>query len=253
MTREVQPVLERFLERAREPGRVVRTNSELHDRLAAGAGRVVTVNLYELHHYVHDPAHRALVDSADAWTADGWPVVRALATAGVTTDRVTGSGLCADLLSLPAEAGLTRVAILGSDDAAVDAYACALSAGGRELVLRDSGRRDDWTRRSLGEALSAARPDLLLVAVGTPWGVEVAARLGPAPGCPVLSVGAGIGMATGLERRAPRSAQRLHAEWAWRLVADPGRLWRRYVLQCAPVLPPLRAAARAVGGRTLPE
>lgn len=241
-------VLERFLDEARQPGRMVSSADALVQRLSMPGGRrIVTVNLFELHHYVHDPAHRALIDSAESWTADGWPVVRALRTTGVSVDRVTGSGLCADLLALPGEAGPRRIAVLGSEDRIVDAFARRLADRGREVVYRHTGARGEWTREDVRGPLGASDPELVLVAVGTPYGVEVAAGLEASlPRSSVVAVGAGVGLAVGMERRASPALQRLHLEWAWRMATDPRRLTRRYLLDCAPLLPALRAAARSL-------
>ena len=240
-----QVLLQRFLDQARQPGRMVSSPVELRHRLALpGPRRIVTVNLFELHHYVRDPAHRALIDSAESWTADGWPVVRALAMTGVSVDRVTGSGLCAELLALPPEAGLRRIAVLGSEAHVVDEFARRLADRGREVVYRHTGARALWTRDDVRGPLGASDPELVLVAVGTPHGVDVAAQLETAvPRAAVIAVGAGVGLAVGMERRASPLVQRLHLEWAWRMAGDPRRLTRRYVLQCAPLLPALRSAA----------
>lgn len=241
-------LLQRFLDEARQPGRIVGSADALRERLSqSGRRRIVTVNLFELHHYVHYPAHRALIDSADLWTADGWPIVRALATTGVTVDRVTGSGLCADLLTLPADAGLRRIAVLGSEDHIVEAFADRLADRGREVVYRHTGARAEWTGDDVRGPLRASDPELVLVAVGTPHGIEVAAQLEPVlPRSSVIAVGAGVGLAVGMERRASPRVQRLQLEWAWRMATDPRRLTRRYLLQCAPLLPTLLAAARSL-------
>ena len=247
MLTSAQCVLEAFLRRAREPGRVISTVSELHDRMRHRAPRrVVTVNLFELHHYVRDPHHRFLTDAADYWTADGWPVVRALRKIGVSAERVTGSGLCSDLLTTDPVSGLRHVAVLGSSDQVVDEYARRLTERGRSVVLRDTGRRDDWTATRMKDRLMASRADVVLVAVGTPYGVDVAARVQGFAPCPVIAVGAGVGMAVGMERRAPRPVQDVHLEWAWRMLADPRRLARRYAADCAPLLPALSRAAASV-------
>ena len=238
-------LLRRFLDQARQPGRMVASADALQQRLAMPGGRrIVTVNLFELHHYVQDPDHRALIDSAESWTADGWPVVRALATTGVTVDRVTGSGLCADLLTLPPDAGLRRIAVLGSEAHVVDAFARRLAERGRDVVYRHTGSRAQWTQDDVRGPLRASDPELVLVAVGTPYGVEVAAHLEAVlPRASVIAVGAGVGLAVGLERRASPRVQRLHLEWAWRMATDPRRLTRRYLVHCAPLLPALRGAA----------
>lgn len=245
-------VLKDFLRRAQRPERLVASGDALLHRLSdPRSGRIVTINLFELYHYVHDPVHRAFVNSAQGWTADGWPVVRALRKVGVVVDRVTGSGLCADLLALPRDVGPRTIAVLGSEDRVVDAFAGRLAEQGRELVYRNTGARDDWRRDDVRGPLRASDPDVVLVAVGTPHGVEVAAGLEPfLPSSSVVAVGAGVGLAVGMERRAAPLVQALHLEWAWRMVADPRRLARRYLLECVPLLPSLLAAARSLARTT---
>ena len=49
-------------------------------------------------------------------------------------------------------------------------------------------------------------------------------------GVPVLhGVGGSFDVLAGVTRRAPRRWQRLGLEWAYRLVQEPRRLWRRYL------------------------
>ena len=239
-------VLARFLRLAQEPGRVLPDANALHERLSRGkGGRLVTVNLYDLHQYVVSPSYRALVNGADEWTADGWPVVRAFNGVGVPAQRVTGSGLCRHLLLPDDSLSVRRIAVLGSTTDVLDAFAGRLVDAGRELVYRNAGERAGWTKESVGPALRAARPDLLLVAVGTPYGAPVAERLRRAVDCPVVSVGAGVGMATGHEQRAPRVVQASNLEWAYRMATDPQRLWRRYLVDCLPAAAALAAAVRS--------
>lgn len=225
-------------------GSVVRSDEDLWQRLQARpVQRIVTMNLYDLHHYVRDERLRALIDKATAWTADGFPLVRALRRAGLPLVRVTGSGLCEQLITRPAADGLVRVAILGSDDASVDLFAGRLGACGRELVHRETGDRDGWLGQAHIAELRRAAPALVLIAVGAPHGLPITAAVASAlPEAPVLCVGAGVGMAAGTDRRAPRLVQACHGEWVWRLARDPTRLWRRYVLDAAPLLLPLRRA-----------
>jgi N-acetylglucosaminyldiphosphoundecaprenol N-acetyl-beta-D-mannosaminyltransferase len=50
-------------------------------------------------------------------------------------------------------------------------------------------------------------------------------------GAPVLvGVGAAFDFLSGHKRQAPRWIQRRGLEWLFRLVSEPRRLWRRYVL-----------------------
>jgi len=71
------------------------------------------------------------------------------------------------------------------------------------------------------------------VAVGSPQQEMIAQRLqarGEARGL-VLCVGASLNYLTGAERRAPRWMQGFALEWLYRLVQDPRRLARRYLVR----------------------
>jgi exopolysaccharide biosynthesis WecB/TagA/CpsF family protein len=77
-----------------------------------------------------------------------------------------------------------------------------------------------------------------LVAVGDPQGLIVSHRLierGKARGL-ALVVGASIDFMTGKQRRAPVWMQRAGLEWLYRLLSNPRRLARRYLLRCPRVL-----------------
>src|SRR5439155_11478568 len=76
-----------------------------------------------------------------------------------------------------------------------------------------------------------ARPDLLMVAYGSPeqelWFVRNRDRLG----VPVaIGVGGSFDFIAGRARRAPRLLQRAHLEWLWRLLMEPWRIRRMAVL-----------------------
>ena len=47
----------------------------------------------------------------------------------------------------------------------------------------------------------------------------------------LIGVGAAFDFHTGRARQAPRALQRSGLEWLFRLVHEPRRLWRRYLLQ----------------------
>ena len=46
----------------------------------------------------------------------------------------------------------------------------------------------------------------------------------------LIGVGAAFDFHAGLRKRAPRWMQRSGLEWAFRLLSEPGRLWRRYLI-----------------------
>jgi exopolysaccharide biosynthesis WecB/TagA/CpsF family protein len=73
-----------------------------------------------------------------------------------------------------------------------------------------------------------------LVAVGDPQGVVISHKLterGKARGL-ALVVGASIDFMTGKQRRAPIWMQHSGLEWLYRLLTNPRRLGRRYLVRC---------------------
>ena len=54
------------------------------------------------------------------------------------------------------------------------------------------------------------------------------------PACWMIGVGASFGFVAGTLRRAPRWVQRIGLEWCWRLVQEPRRLVRRYLIEDLP-------------------
>lgn len=76
--------------------------------------------------------------------------------------------------------------------------------------------------------INNARPDVLWVALGLPkqewWIYRNRDRLR----VPVaVAVGAAFGFVSGRVKRAPKWVGRAGFEWVWRLAMEPGKLWRR--------------------------
>ncbi len=80
--------------------------------------------------------------------------------------------------------------------------------------------------------------DIALLCVGCPAQEQIARQLAEL-GCKsgiALCVGASIDFLTGARARAPLWLQRLSLEWAYRLVREPRRLWRRYLVELPKIL-----------------
>ena len=79
------------------------------------------------------------------------------------------------------------------------------------------------------DRINAAKPDILFVALGNPkqelWMGRNAAKLE----VPVMiGVGGTFNFIAGRVRRAPKWMQKSGLEWIYRILQEPGRLWRRY-------------------------
>jgi N-acetylglucosaminyldiphosphoundecaprenol N-acetyl-beta-D-mannosaminyltransferase len=84
---------------------------------------------------------------------------------------------------------------------------------------------------ALVRRINDVRPDIVWVGLGTPkqerWMAEHVGRLS----APVLvGVGAAFDFHAGVKRQAPRWMQRSGLEWSFRLMTEPRRLGRRYLV-----------------------
>ncbi len=82
------------------------------------------------------------------------------------------------------------------------------------------------------EQVRAFAPDILFVGMGMPrqelW---ILNNLEALPNCVIFSVGAAFDYEAGAQAEAPRWMGRMGVEWLFRLVHDPKRLARRYLIE----------------------
>ena len=80
--------------------------------------------------------------------------------------------------------------------------------------------------------INHSQPDFIWVSLGgskqVEWSVELKNRLHARA---IIPVGAAFDFIAGEKLQAPSWLQRLGLEWLFRLLTEPGRLWKRYVLQ----------------------
>ena len=78
----------------------------------------------------------------------------------------------------------------------------------------------------------------IFIGVGSPRSEILAAKIaerGEAKGT-AFCIGAALEFIGGIRTRAPTYMRRLELEWLHRLLTDPARLWRRYILSFVPLL-----------------
>jgi len=83
---------------------------------------------------------------------------------------------------------------------------------------------------ALGQRLTDSGADILWVGLGTPRQDYVVPRLGALFDGPVVPVGAAFDFLAGTVVEAPRFLRGTGLEWIHRLVREPRRLWRRYLI-----------------------
>ena len=169
---------------------------------------------------------------ADFVTADGMPIVllsRILRRP--LPSRVTGADMVPAICRRCAEEGLS-VYVLGGDEDAVGAAFEKLKDGSCELRVAGIDPafvKLDEDQPEIVERINAARPDILFVALGNPkqelWMGRNAAKLEVGA---MIGIGGTFNFIAGRVKRAPRWMQKCGLEWIYRIIQEPGRLWRRY-------------------------
>lgn len=175
---------------------------------------------------------RSATAAAAMLTCDS-SVLQALARVrGVKLSIVTGSDLTAYLF----EHGCfdnRRVALIGGDAAMVEELHHRYPAISLTQHVPPMGVLGSEAAIADIENFILENPsDYILFAIGAPRSEIIAHRCARIPGATgvALCIGASIEFLLGRKARAPRWVQRLRMEWAFRLLNEPRRLWRRYLV-----------------------
>jgi N-acetylglucosaminyldiphosphoundecaprenol N-acetyl-beta-D-mannosaminyltransferase len=201
-------------------------------------GTVFTPNVDHVVLAEHEPEFREAYARANLSLVDGAPVVLASRVLGTPLpERVAGADLVRPLMRRAAERGF-RVYLLGGAPGVAASAKEKLEAEhpGLKIVGVASPRVDlaaDATSQApILDAIASARPDILLLALGAPkqeiWAERIRERVKPAV---ILGIGAALDFIAGTARRAPAWVSKAGFEWLYRLMQEPGRLWRRYLLR----------------------
>jgi len=85
--------------------------------------------------------------------------------------------------------------------------------------------------RDVIKMINEDRPDILWIGLSTPkqekWMAE---HLGKINTPVMIGVGAAFDFNAGLKKQAPGWMQKAGLEWLFRLLSEPGRLWKRYLI-----------------------
>lgn len=203
-----------------------------------------------------DPAFRRAIGDADLAVPDGAPVawrLRALGFAGQS--RVSGPDLMWSCCAR-AEAECVPVFLVGGGPETLRRLSAHLAnefprlevAGCYAPPFRPLTVEED---RQLTTAITDSGAGIVFVALGCPkqeqWMADHRGRI-PAV---MIGLGAAFDFHAGTIRRAPTWMQDAGLEWLHRLLSEPRRLWRRYLvtntLFCAYLLAEMLGGRRAAG------
>jgi N-acetylglucosaminyldiphosphoundecaprenol N-acetyl-beta-D-mannosaminyltransferase len=192
---------------------------------------------------IFDPSFRDVLNRASIVTPDGMPVVWALRSFGRRRQqRVYGPDLMLALCENAA--GLRhRIFLYGSrpevlkelEERLTEKYPGLCIAGTYSPPFRPLTEEED---QYVVQTIRESRASIVFVGISTPkqerW---MASHVQKLPNVVLIGVGAAFDFHAGRVRQAPHWMQRAGFEWLFRLMSEPARLWKRYLLVTPLFLP----------------
>lgn len=196
---------------------------------------VTALAVHGLIESVNDPVLGGKINRMEMIVPDGQPVVWAL---NAFHDlkipfKIPGPTLTLEVLKLADREGLS-VFLYGStadtlqrfQDHIAREFPGVVVAGVHEDRFRDATLEEDAADI---ERINASGAHIVLVGRGCPrqehWVADHVGKVNAA----MLAVGAAFDYHAGKLKRAPMWVQKYGLEWLFRLIQEPGRLWRRYL------------------------
>jgi len=195
-----------------------------------------TINAHSYNILQKDSAFLNAIQSSTILLPDGVSVVLAYwLLTGKKIQKIAGEDLFKwEMVRLERERG--RVLFLGSSEATL-----------AKIIERAKGEYPNVTvatysppykpefaaedNQQMVEAVNAIKPDVLFIGMTAPkqekWAVEHFEQLQATHVC---SIGAVFDFYAGTVKRAPRWMIAIGMEWFYRLVREPRRMWRRYLI-----------------------
>jgi N-acetylglucosaminyldiphosphoundecaprenol N-acetyl-beta-D-mannosaminyltransferase len=196
-------------------------------------------NLHSIYLYHNDTKMRAFYVKADYIHVDGMALVllgRLLGLPLKQEHRVTYADWTTPLIAEAAQQGW-RVFYLGSRPGVADQGAKILQQRFPSLQIATAhgyfdARPDSQENQAVLARINAYQPHVLIVGMSMPrqehWVLD---NLEQVSANAILTAGAAFDYVAGAVPTPPRWAGRWGLEWLFRLVSEPRRLWRRYLVE----------------------
>jgi N-acetylglucosaminyldiphosphoundecaprenol N-acetyl-beta-D-mannosaminyltransferase len=207
----------------------------LANQKKASGGYVCIANVHMLTIAHANRAFKSILKEALLVTPDGMPLVWTQKIRGFEdAQRVSGPDLMLELCKLASQNGHS-IFLLGADEPTLDLLSNNLlrQFPGLKIAgvhapekLPEQGPLDEV----LVDKINASGASFLFVGLGCPkqeyWCATHAPKLRPI----ALGVGAAFDFHAGTKKRPPAFIQQWGLEWLYRLLSEPGRLWKRYLV-----------------------
>jgi N-acetylglucosaminyldiphosphoundecaprenol N-acetyl-beta-D-mannosaminyltransferase len=190
------------------------------------------VNVAKLVNMRKDPELDASVRECDIINIDGMGVVLGARMLGHDVpQRVAGVDLFHELLAMSAQKGYS-VFLLGAQDEVVSETARRVQQQYPELRLAGYHHGYFWDdEEAMVERIRASGAQLLFVAITSPKKENFINKWRDRLGVTfVMGVGGTFDVVAGKVQRAPLWMQKVGLEWFYRVLQEPGRMWKRYLV-----------------------
>jgi N-acetylglucosaminyldiphosphoundecaprenol N-acetyl-beta-D-mannosaminyltransferase len=203
-------------------------------------GRAHSVHLVNSNNFVlaaKEPRYQLALNEGDLNIADGWPAVwGSRLLGGYIKERLSGPDLCHAVCQDGIERGLKHFFYGGTEESLAklvtrvqERYSGIQVAGAYAPPFRPLTPEES---DEVADRIDSSGAHLVWVGIGTPkqdfWIQEFAPRLKRTK--ILVAVGAAFDFIAGEKKRAPLWMQRSGLEWLHRLLSEPRRLWRRYLI-----------------------
>lgn len=198
---------------------------------------VVTPNVDHIIKLNKDREFKTIYNEASLILADGQPILWAAKFLGTPIkEKISGSDLFPKLCEVSTVKGYKLFFLGGREGAALKA---AEVLKGKYPNMQIVGiysppfgfENDEIENNKIIQMIKESTPDILFIGLGAPKQEKWIYKHKYQYHVPVsIGIGVSFEFVAGMVRRAPVWMQKTGLEWFWRLMMEPKRLWKRYLI-----------------------
>jgi exopolysaccharide biosynthesis WecB/TagA/CpsF family protein len=219
------------------------TRDELLQQFSSGV--LVTPNVDHLMKLQKDKEFYNIYQKADWITVDSQVVRLAMKFLGRSVkETVTGSDFFPAFYNYHRNNESVKIFLLGADRGVAHKAMNKINKKiGREIVVGCHSpsfgfEKDELECNTIIKIINSSEANVLVVGVGAPkqekWIFKYKSQLNKIR--IYMAIGATIDFEAGNIKRAPKFIQKIALEWLYRLISEPRRLWKRYIVDDFPFI-----------------
>lgn len=205
---------------------------------------VVTPNVDHIVKIEHDRLFREIYEGADLILTDGKPLIWMSRWMGTPIkEKISGSDYFPEVCRMAAKEGFS-VFLLGAAEGVAKKAAVNLMKKYKNLKIAGvyspsySFEENEQEIAYIINKINNSKPDILCIGLGTPKQEKFYHKYRDQLKVPLtLHIGATIDFEAGVVKRAPKWISYIGMEWFYRLLKEPKRLYRRYLLEDVEIFP----------------